>query len=236
MRFIRSAKLLSGLALLATAGCAAENVPPQTASAPADWLSSVSVSDEGGHIMGNPDAPHSIVEYVSYTCSHCSNFEANDVPQLKADFIANGTANYELRNLPLNAIDLTVAVLARCGDTQSFFDRHGYWLTTRAEWVKAAGSITPQTKALADRGDEAAMMLGIYRDMNLLGFAAKAGLTDADATSCLADPALLSSIKTMGSNAKDNHGLTGTPSFLLNGKPLKGVHSYAALKPLLLKE
>jgi len=236
MKFIHRAKLLTGLALLAIAGCTAETAPPPTASAQTNWLSSINVSDEGGHIMGNPGAPDSVVEYMSYTCSHCSTFEINDVPQLKADFIAKGTANYELRNLPLNAIDLTVAMLARCGDTRSFFDRHSYWLNTRAEWIKAAGSVTAQTKAFAQTDDEAAMMLGIYNDMKLQGFAAKAGLTGADAASCLADPAMLATIKDMGAGAYDKHGLTGTPSFLLNGEPLKGVHNYAGLKPLLLKE
>lgn len=233
----------SSLALLIAApGCAtAADVPAADdaaakGAAPAvqpDWLTTVNVSESGGHILGNPEATYKIAEYVSYTCGHCATFEIDGAPKLKADFIADGTASLEMRNMPLNAVDLTVSLLARCGPSEGFFGRHKFWLKNQSEWIKTAGNISAATKALAAADDKHGMALGIYNDMGLGSFAAKTGLTDEAAKSCLADKDALAAIMGMNARGRSEFGIRGTPSFVVNDETASGVHSYSSLKQLL---
>ena len=45
------------------------------AQAKPNWQLTFSLSAKGGHIVGNPAAANKIVEYASYTCGHCAEFE-----------------------------------------------------------------------------------------------------------------------------------------------------------------
>jgi len=241
MKIQTSAKLfIAATTLMASGACAQDNAVPANASTPAatqnDWLSTVNLSDRGGHVLGNPDAAKKVTEYLSYTCGHCATFEKEGATKLKSGYIATGSASLEIRNLPLNAIDLTVSVLARCGDTETFFDRHKYWMSSQKDWVATSGNISDDTKTKARSGDETGMMLGIYADMGLSAHSIKSGLSDEEAKACLTNPVIAATVKAMGQEASKAYGIKGTPSFLLNDKTLEGVHIFAALKPLLDNE
>ncbi|MCZ8173159.1 MAG: thioredoxin domain-containing protein, partial [Brevundimonas sp.] len=40
-----------------------------------DWSATVTISRDGYHVRGNPQAPIRLIEYVSYSCPHCGIFE-----------------------------------------------------------------------------------------------------------------------------------------------------------------
>ena len=63
-----------------------------------DWTKRVTLSPMGGHVMGNPLAKNRLVEYVSYTCSHCADFEVASNTPLKSQFVAKGRVSAEVRN------------------------------------------------------------------------------------------------------------------------------------------
>lgn len=250
MNFKTNVKLLlTAAGFLSASACAQEKPAPANISTPAaetsaaagpakktDWLKTVNVGKEGGHILGNPDAPDKVTEYISYTCGHCANFEIDGAPKLKNEYVAGGSASLEMRNLPLNAIDLAVSVLARCGETSAFFDRHNYWLKTQKDWMTGTNRISADTKTKAQNDDQAGMLLGIYNDMGLAAYTANTGISDAEAKTCLADSKMLTTIKFMGTQAAIGYGIRGTPSFLLNDKKLNGVHNFPTLKTHLDKE
>lgn len=88
-------------------------------------------------LMGNPDAPVTIIEYASLSCPHCAHFSANVLPVLKKNYIDTGKANYILRQFPLNEPALKGAILLQCIGEQSpekyyvfskvLFDAQGKW-------------------------------------------------------------------------------------------------------------
>ena len=118
------------------------------APAPSKWLSTVTVTANGAHVLGNPAAPNKVVEYLSYTCSHCANFEANESPAFKAQYVATGKASLEIRNMVLNPIDLTAAVLARCGGKAKFFGNHKQLFSKQSVWLGKTKNIMLLTSAL----------------------------------------------------------------------------------------
>ena len=203
-------------------------------SAPAkpNWLLSFTVSEKGSHIIGNPAAATKIVEYMSYTCSHCADFENNDAPLLKSQYVATGKASFEIRNLVLNAVDLTAAMLARCGGKARFFGNHKHLLATQNIWLGKANKISEATNARLQSRDYTGYMTGVYVETGLSKIMQQRGVTLDQGKRCIADKASFDAIIKM-SDEGGKLGVNGTPSFLINGKLQDHMHSFQELKSAL---
>ena len=64
--------------------------------------SSVLNLTEDDFIIGNNNAPITIIEYASMSCSHCANFHNNTLPDLKKEYIDTGKVKYVFRDFPYN--------------------------------------------------------------------------------------------------------------------------------------
>ena len=64
--------------------------------------------------IGKSDAPVTIVEYASMTCSHCAAFYATTFPVLKSKYIDSGKVRFILREFPLDPLATAGFMLARC--------------------------------------------------------------------------------------------------------------------------
>jgi protein-disulfide isomerase len=74
--------------------------------------------------LGQRDAPVTIVEYSSMTCSHCALFEQNAFLRLKSKYIDAGMVRFVFREFPLDNNAAGASMLARCiggGDSQRYF-------------------------------------------------------------------------------------------------------------------
>jgi protein-disulfide isomerase len=222
-------RLFFGLTLMAAP------VVVATAAPATNWLLSFATSVDGGHIIGNPAATTKVVEYASYTCGHCGHFESDDVPVLKRDYIAKGKVNLEIRNLVRDPVDLTVALLARCGGKARFFGNHRHFMVTQSQWMPKSQAISDATEAKLKSEDYVGFMTGAYRDMGLGAFAKQRGISDAQAMACLKDPAAFKTVLTMTDRAVGPLAITGTPSFLINGKVKPDVKDLATMRPHLPK-
>ena len=56
-----------------------------------------------------------LVEYFSYTCHVCADFAKLGAAPLKAQYVDRGLVLFEYRNLVRDPVDMTAALLARCG-------------------------------------------------------------------------------------------------------------------------
>ena len=193
------------------------------------WLTTVSVTDKGAHVLGNPAAPNKVVEYLSYTCGHCASFELNEAPAFKTQYVATGKASLEIRNMLLNPIDLTAAMLARCGGKGRFFGNQKHLFATQAVWLGKTKNISAATQAHLKSDNYTAFMTGVYNEIGLAPIMQQRGITPAQAKTCLADKAALKTVLdlTDGGSAA---GVTGTPTFMINGVLQDHVHSFADLK------
>ncbi len=221
----RTAMIVASLIAL---GCASVAV----AQAKSAWLSTFTLSSVGGHIIGNPAAATKVVEYASYTCGHCADFEVAEAPVLKTSYVANGKTSFEIRNLVRDPLDLTAAMLARCGGKGRFFGNHKHLMATQGQWADGA-KLTAATEAKLGADDLVGFMQGAYTELGLNKIMQARGVTAAQAKLCLADSKALAQVITMTDEA-DKIGVTGTPSFTVNGK-LVDAHNLASLKSHLPK-
>ncbi len=213
--------------LIALTAVAAIGAPVKTT-----WLLTFTSTDKGSHIIGNPAAPKKLVEYMSYTCGHCADFENNDAPLLKAEYIATGKASLEIRNYVLNSVDLTAAMLARCGGKGRFFGNHKHLLATQDTWLGQADKISAATDAKLQAQDYAGYMTGVYVETGLSAIMQQRGITLAEGKACLADKAAFEAVVAM-SNDGEQLGVRGTPTFMINGELQDHIHDFQTLKPKL---
>ncbi|MEL0232729.1 MAG: thioredoxin domain-containing protein, partial [Hyphomicrobiales bacterium] len=68
--------------------------------------------------LGDPNAPITIIEYASMTCSHCAEFHNKTYPDLKKNHIDTGEVKFIFREFPLDKLAMATSMLARCVDNE----------------------------------------------------------------------------------------------------------------------
>ena len=60
------------------------------------------LENEDDFVIGDVDAPVTIIEYASMSCSHCANFHNNTLGLLKEEYIDTGKVKFVFRDFPYN--------------------------------------------------------------------------------------------------------------------------------------
>ena len=214
-------------------GVSAQSGPrPAKSSTKSPW-NTVVVENGGGHRMGNPDAPGKLVEFMSYTCSHCATFARTGDGALKMLYVPSGKVSYEIRHMVRDPVDLTATLATHCGDAKKFFGNHEAIMARHPEWMAKAQSMTQAQRARWTFGSFGARAQAIASDLDFYEIMEGRGYSRAQLNQCLTDEATARAIAQQSGEDTATFGLQGTPSFVLDGKTLDGVHNWAALQPLL---
>ena len=220
-RWIKAA-LAGAAAMLATgANSAGEN-----------WNTVVERAD-GGHLIGNPDAALRLTEYVSYTCPHCAHFTQEGEQPIRLAYVGTGKVRLEIRNLVRDPVDLTAAVLANCGPVSRFPLNHSAFMLSQDEWIAKASSLTDAQRQRWSTGPIPGRLRAIAGDLGFYAIMERRGYTRADADRCLNDEAASQQIAEISTRDWKTPGITGTPSFAIDGSVLAGTHTWQALEPQL---
>lgn len=198
------------------------------------WTDVIAVSAEGGYVMGNPQAPIRLVEYVSLTCSHCADFAAQSSAELKGTYVDSGRVSYEMRNFIRDAIDLTAVQLTRCGPPETYFAQTDKVLANQKDFFDKAQTAGKAAQDAAFAAEPAKRGPAIGALTGLTAFFAANGLAQDRANQCLADTAKAETLVALINKQSDAFEIAGTPTFLVNGKKVEG-NTWAAIKPLLEK-
>lgn len=88
----------------------------------------VTRTSDGAFVLGNPEAPVTIVEFADFTCPHCQDYEGT-VDRFISEFVVTGKAKFEYRMLrsTRNPYGDFAAQIAECSETLkpgSFFIVH----------------------------------------------------------------------------------------------------------------
>ena len=219
MRFIQPA--MRGIAIVAAALFSIAAHP--------NWTATVAVTPSGGHLLGNPAAKVKLVEYVSYTCPHCANFQKQSEAALRLAYVTPGNVSVEVRHLIRDPIDLTAAVLANCGPPAGFFRTHSTFLVTQDRWIHQIETASDLQKQRWTNGPTPARLRAIAADFGFYATMEQRGVNRSAADRCLADDALLRRVVAQSAEGQEL-GVTGTPSFMLNGVLLAGTHDWPSLE------
>ncbi len=232
---LAGALALASLTVTAEAQTRKRAAPPERAQAQgANWMNTVELRDSG-HVLGNPDAAHRLVEFVSYTCSHCYEFNREGDPVIKALLVPQGKISYEIRHLLRDPVDLTAALLTNCGEPAKFPANHDAIMAKQPEWLETARKATQAQRTRWNFGTNAARWRAIASDLGFYDIMELRGYSRPALDRCLADEPRANALAAATQRDVETFGLKGTPSFVLNGKLLDGVYSWDALRPALEK-
>ena len=108
-------------------------------------------------VIGSADAPVTIIEYFSLTCSHCAGFHNDTYAGLKAKYVDTGKVKFVYRDFPLDGVGLRAAMMARCVDEQRYVGVIQVLFRTQNNWARAADPVAEIKKIgqLAGLGDDA---------------------------------------------------------------------------------
>ena len=77
----------------------------------------------GSPILGNPDAPITILEWGDYQCTYCYKFHQETLDKIKMQYIETGKVKLVFKDFPLNGPDsILAAEAAFCAN-----DQNKYW-------------------------------------------------------------------------------------------------------------
>lgn len=185
-------RTLSLLAVLAAASLslAAPAVAREAAPAP---VPAVTASDR---VLGRADAPVTVIEYASFTCNHCAAWTNDILPQFKARYIDTGKVRLVFRDMPTPPaqISAVAAGIGRCATPDRFFD--------------VARSLMAGQASAFEKGDAGDWFAAAI---------AASGRSQAQIEACLKEPATSQALQAEVEGAVAA-GVTGTPSFFVNGK------------------
>ena len=220
---------LSAAALVLPAAVA----PAHQGGAQRDWTQNVARTPEGGFRMGNPNAQVKVIEYLSLACPHCASFSAESGPSLHRDYVRSGRVSIEYRNIIINAPDVAATVLTRCAAPRAYFDMSHELLRTQAQWLGRVQALTEAQRTQL-RGASSPMVM-VQRLVPMIGLdqvAARHGLTPAAQRTCMASQANFDQIEAMVTAARSQFNVTGTPTFVINGR-VANTNVWAGIEPLL---
>ena len=106
-----------------------------------ETLTSEKLIKNGSPIMGNIDAPITILEWGDYQCTYCYKFHQNTLNIINEEFIKTGKVKIIFKDFPLNGPDSKLAAEASyCAqDQQKYWEYHDElyknWGGERTGWI-----------------------------------------------------------------------------------------------------
>jgi protein-disulfide isomerase len=178
--------------------------PPQPSEAAerhvmlADAGTAIGLTGED-RILGNPEAPITIIEYASMTCPHCAHFEKDVLPEIKQKWIDTGKVRLVLRDFPLDEPALRAAMITRCAPPDRYYAFADTFFEAQDKWVAARD----------------------YREA-LARLAKLGGMSKQEFDACLKDTALENKIVEGRLVASKELDVNSTPTFFVNGSKFTG--------------
>jgi protein-disulfide isomerase len=156
--------------------------------------------------LGSADAPNVVIQYSSFGCSHCADFHTQTLPALKSQYVDKGIATFVYRDFPLDSTSVKGAMVARCSGDSRYFAVLDAIYQTQSTWARAS--------------DPWSSMQTVLRN---------AGLAQSLIDACLATAGLEAGVTAVRQQGSDAYGITGTPTFIVNGTKVVGNVPLAAL-------
>lgn len=212
--------LMLGLAACkeeATSGTAPKGEAIAKIAAPAgqNWGDTYSVTPEGGYLMGNPNAPIKLVEFGALSCSHCAEFSEKSAAEMH-EIVNSGRVSLEVRFFMLNPLDVPATLLATCGTPEATLPLAKQFWAWQPEMFKSLQNNTAAMQA-ASQLPLNQRFAAIAKAGGMDAFFASRGIAADQANVCLANTAKATQLVEATGKASKDFGITGTPTFLLNG-------------------
>jgi len=153
------------------------------------------------HVLGDPKAPVTLIEYASFTCPHCAYFATNILPTVKKKWIDTGKVKLIYRDFPLDQTAVKAAQLAECAGKDRYFGVVDMIFATQGNWAAASDPIAELAKGLRI-----------------------AGMGENEVKACLANDSVANAV-IADYRGGETLGVNSTPTLFINGQQYRGSRS-----------
>ena len=155
------------------------------------------ISVDNDPIIGNPDAPITIIEFSDFQCPFCARFYTQTLPLIYEEYIEPGKVKLVFRDYPIQSIHpnaVPAAVASECANEQGKFkEMHDMLFEKQNEWSK----------------QKTADALSLFSQ-----YATKIQLEQEVFDSCLTSGKYIEEIRKDLEDGQ-NYGISGTPGFFV---------------------
>ena len=186
------------------------------------FTSNISVSNENSilnitdddFVIGDNDAPITIIEYASMSCSHCASFHNNTLETLKKEYIDTGKVKFVFRDFPYNYPALLGTMVVRCLPDDIRYDLMNALYRLQKQWVQKENA--ESTKEL-------------FKIMQ------SGGMNKEEFEACIYNVELENKIIEELMAVQKEFKIKSTPSFIINGNLLQGNKSIKDFRQIIDK-
>lgn len=184
----------------------------------------VKVSTDDDPVLGNPDAPVTIIEFSDYECPFCKRAFQQSFPKIKSEYIDKGLVKLVFRDLPLpfhDPLATKQAIAANCAREQGGDEIYFAYHDEIFNRTNSNGNGMPVEE-----------LNNIAKDLNL---------NISDFSTCLDSEKYLSEVQKDLSDAAAV-GANGTPAFfvgksstdgIIEGTKISGAQPYEVFKSII---
>jgi len=165
---------------------------------------------ETPRVLGDPDAPLTMIEYSSLICPHCASFHAKAYKPIVENYVDTGRMKFEMRDFPLDQYALRASAMARAIDGKPYFALIDMLFKQQSSWTRAENPI------------DALKKIG-----RLAGISAETA--DADMT----NDALLDSSLNGRIAAQKTYDVNSTPTFVIGDEVIRGAEPYETFQKVI---
>jgi len=168
-------------------------------------MADLGIAAERYAALGDPNAPITIVEYSDYGCPFCRRYTTSTFPTIKEQYIDTGKVFYVYKDLPIvdnHPQAAFAAEAAECaGEQGQYWPMHEQLFAEPEAWDTTAEA----ARASFER------------------YAGELGMNNAELLACFDEGRYRDEVQADLEEARQ-FGLSGTPSFVINGKLLVGAY------------
>ena len=178
------------------------------------------ISADDDPVIGNPDAPITIIEFTDFQCPFCARFHTQTLPLILEEYIEQGKVKLVVRDFPIQSIHpnaVAASVASECANEQGKVkEMHDMLFYNQNEWNKQ------------ETGDA----LSLFSQ-----YGAEIQLEQKTFDSCLTSGKYLEEIKKDLDDGRD-YGVEGTPGFFIGNDQigyveLKGAQPFDSFKKVI---
>jgi protein-disulfide isomerase len=170
-------------------------------------------------VLGDRNAPLTIVEYASLSCPHCASFYSDGFSKLKDEYISTGKVKFVYRDFPLNQPALVAGMLALCqvhdkiADVAKYYDFVKVLFKTQESWAFS---------------EDFALKLETIAKLD--------GVSSDRFSACIKDNKLQDQILKSRLSAAQTLQIQSTPTFFVGSEMISGYGGYGDLKNVIEKK
>ncbi len=178
------------------------------------------ISADDDPVIGNPDAPITIIEFTDFQCPFCARFHTQTLPLILEEYIEQGKVKLVIRDFPIQSIHpnaVPASVASECANEQGKVkEMHDMLFYNQNQWS----------------GQETADALSLFSQ-----YATEIQLDQEIFDSCLTSGKYIEEIENDLNDGRE-YGVSGTPGFFIGNDQigfvqLKGAQPFDVFKKVI---